>query len=256
MSNQEFDYQFDILYNNITSNQAPGLDAYEKSVFLTKAQIAILKAYFEPQSNRSGTGFDMSPRKQVEFSSLIKVGKTLVDPSSFMFDPVFDTKYNTKSVELPLDVLFIINERCRVKELTGVFKTLTVSPISYAEYDRHCKQPFSRPYKGQAWRIIGTGTGRKCDIIIGPNQALQEYSIRYVKTPRPIILYSLDGGLTIDSQSMASTCELPKETHEEILQKAVEMAKLAYTENASQAMYGNYSSTEAGAVYQPKTTRS
>ena len=38
MTNEEFNNEFDVLYNNITSNQAPGLDEYEKSVFLTKAQ--------------------------------------------------------------------------------------------------------------------------------------------------------------------------------------------------------------------------
>ena len=51
MTAQEFDYQFDVLYNNITSNQAPGLDAYEKSVFLTKAQDEIIKNYFLNMKN-------------------------------------------------------------------------------------------------------------------------------------------------------------------------------------------------------------
>lgn len=37
MTLQEFSDEFDVLYNNITSNQAPGLNEYEKSVFLTKA---------------------------------------------------------------------------------------------------------------------------------------------------------------------------------------------------------------------------
>ena len=45
MTNPEMSNEFDILYNNITSNQAPGLDEYEKSVFLTKAQDEIIKAY-------------------------------------------------------------------------------------------------------------------------------------------------------------------------------------------------------------------
>ena len=35
MTNQEFSNEFDILYNNVVGNQAPGLDTYEKSVFLT-----------------------------------------------------------------------------------------------------------------------------------------------------------------------------------------------------------------------------
>lgn len=34
--NQEFSDEFDVLYNNISSNQAPGLDEYEKSLFLTR----------------------------------------------------------------------------------------------------------------------------------------------------------------------------------------------------------------------------
>ena len=48
MTTQEFSNEFDVLYNNIMSNQAPGLDEYEKSVFLTKAQLEILKNYFNP----------------------------------------------------------------------------------------------------------------------------------------------------------------------------------------------------------------
>jgi len=54
----EFSNEFDILYNNIASNQAPGIDEYEKSVFLTKAQRQIVKAYFEGMLNKSVKGFD------------------------------------------------------------------------------------------------------------------------------------------------------------------------------------------------------
>ena len=46
MTAEEFSQEFDILYNNIASNQAPGLTEYEKSVFLTKAQDEIIKNYF------------------------------------------------------------------------------------------------------------------------------------------------------------------------------------------------------------------
>jgi hypothetical protein len=50
MTAEEFSDQFDVLYNNITSNQAPGLTEYEKSVFLTKAQNEIVKNYFTAES--------------------------------------------------------------------------------------------------------------------------------------------------------------------------------------------------------------
>ena len=37
MTIQEFSSEFDVQYNNIASNAAPGLDEYEKSVLLTRA---------------------------------------------------------------------------------------------------------------------------------------------------------------------------------------------------------------------------
>ena len=39
---EEWLQRFDLLYNNITSNQAPGLNPYEICVFLTKAQDEII----------------------------------------------------------------------------------------------------------------------------------------------------------------------------------------------------------------------
>ena len=52
MTLQEFSNEFDDLYNNVMSNSAPGLDEYEKSVFLTKAQDEVIKNYFNPKGNK------------------------------------------------------------------------------------------------------------------------------------------------------------------------------------------------------------
>lgn len=46
MTIQEFSNQFDVLFNNITSNEAPGVNEYEKSIFLTKAQDEVVKNHF------------------------------------------------------------------------------------------------------------------------------------------------------------------------------------------------------------------
>ena len=62
MTNSEFSNEFDVLYQNITSNQAPGLDEYEKSVFLSKAQDEIVKSYFDPKTNKPQEGFDGSEK--------------------------------------------------------------------------------------------------------------------------------------------------------------------------------------------------
>ena len=70
--NNEFSNEFDVLYNNITSNQAPGLDEYEKSVFLTKAQDEIVKAYFNPKTNKVQEGFDGNEKRQIDFSMIMR----------------------------------------------------------------------------------------------------------------------------------------------------------------------------------------
>lgn len=72
MTNAEFSNEFDVLYNSITSNQAPGLDEYEKSVFLTKAQDEIVKSYFNPRSNKVQQGFDGNEKRQIDFSMIMK----------------------------------------------------------------------------------------------------------------------------------------------------------------------------------------
>ena len=53
MTIDEFKREFDISYNNIMSNAAPGLNEYEKSVFLTKAQYEIVKSYFQVKGRNS-----------------------------------------------------------------------------------------------------------------------------------------------------------------------------------------------------------
>lgn len=71
MTNAEFKTGFDILYNNITSNQAPGLNEEEMSFFLNKAQLEVLKNHLNPKGNKYGEGFDDSSKRQIDFSKLI-----------------------------------------------------------------------------------------------------------------------------------------------------------------------------------------
>ncbi len=225
MSVEEMDNMFDVLYNNITSNQAPGLNAYEKSVFLTKGQDEILKNYFNPKSkgNTIQDGFDGNAKRQVDFSML-----TSVETKSSDFEnPLFDTRENSKSVGLPSKLMFAINE---VVEVTRNDKSviLQVIPIKFDEYSRLMCKPYKRPLKYQAWRLTNNNTSNKADIVIGPSDTLTKYTIRYVRRPNPIIVSDLDG-LSIEGKSTATECELDPILHEEILQRAVELAKVAWT---------------------------
>lgn len=223
MTNQEFSNEFDILYNNISSNQAPGLDEYEKSVFLTKAQDEIVKNYFNPKGNKYQEGFDGNEKRQIDFSMITKTKSYTTFSES-----TFDGRINNKSVNLETDIMMLINEFADVTRGSNTVR-LSVIPLNYREYTRLMSKPYKRPLKFQAWRILDNTSGatNRAEIIIGPNDTLTKYTIRYIKRPRAIILSDLEG-VTLDGKNTEQTCELDPILHQEILQRAVELAKAAY----------------------------
>ena len=288
MSVEEMDNMFDVLYNNTTSNQAPGLNAYEKSIFLTKGQDEILKNYFNPKSRGNNTqdGFDGSAKRQIDFSMLTTVATTsttsysynlvsdktdkngnpvysrvevssIIPQSTYSYTeaydsegnvlkdtfgnilyvknegtdvsgfstPLFDTRPNTKSIVSKL--MYAINEMVEVTRNNRIV-LLQVIPIKFDEYSRLMCKPYKRPLKYQAWRLTNNNVVNKADIIVGPTDTLTKYTIRYVRRPNPIIVSNLDG-LSIEGKEDKMECELDPILHEEILQRAVELAKIAWT---------------------------
>ena len=95
-------------------------------------------------------------------------------------------------------------------------------------------KPYKRHLKFQAWRLLdNSDTQKKAEVIVGPNDTLTAYNIRYIKKPRAIILSDLEG-VTLDNKTTAQTCELDSILHPEILQRAVELAKIAYEGDVNQ----------------------
>ena len=126
--------------------------------------------------------------------------------------------------------MFAINEMVEVTR-TNESKPviLQVIPIKFDEYSRLMCKPYKRPLKYQAWRLTNNQLSNKADIIIGPSDILNKYTIRYIRRPKPIIVSNLDG-LTIEGEGTKKLdCELDPILHEEILQRAVELAKIAWT---------------------------
>lgn len=275
MTNQEFSNEFDVLYDNITSNQAPGLNEYEKSVFLTKAQDEIIKAYFNPKTNKVQEGFDGSERRQIDFSMLVKVASfeahresekealtnellpsEPIDPVIIPFgEAAFDDNSNSKSVNLgKLNILMIINEYILVtRDDNPKDVRLTVIPINYNEYDRIMSKPFKRPTKFSAWRLLSSSdSSNTADLIVGPNDTIKKYVVRYVKRPKPIILANaIEGDFTIGEENKETPCELDPILHPELLQRAVELASAVYKGDLStQLALGQMSQTEMGMLTQ------
>ena len=233
MTASEFSQEFDILYNNIASNQAPGLTEYEKSVFLTKAQEEIIKNYFtnKPNGNKYQEGIEDSAKRYSDFSCLITV-KTINAQSSN--DTTIDSR--GQICILPGDLMITLNEKFRIND-----DEYQVVPITLAEYQRLMSRPSGDPLKRQVWKLMGNSESGNGSIEIishwkDSRTTSNKLIIRYVRKPFPIILEDLSAqGLTIEGESntyssgTGKACELSQELHPEILQRAVELAKIFYT---------------------------
>ena len=245
MNESEMSTLFDVLYNNIASNNAPGLNEYEKSVFLTKAQDEIVNNHFYPEGNPKQKGYDDTSKRQTDFSMLTVNGvgtyqseSPSVDPRAYVFT-------------LPTGIMFVINESVQFlkEEGTVVAGIRQVIPLSYNEYTTLMSKPFKEPLKYQAWRLNVDKTSAatpavKAEIIItsadkseyveaGEEATCMKYVIRYVKRPDPIILVNLANtfgeDIFIHGQQTKMPCKLDPAIHEEIVQRAVELAKAAWT---------------------------
>lgn len=205
---------FDILYNNISSGQAPGLTEYEKSTFLTKAYFEIVKNYFNSKGNKYLEGIEDSAKRQADFEHLI-VFKEIT--------AVSDTNYLgriVKTLSFTDEYIALLDEFVKVsfveKDET-IYKFLTVIPLSSSEYVRLMRKPFNYPSKNTVWKVaVGDN---KFMFITSPSETFTSYEVRYVKVPDNI---NLEGNTNV---------AISDSLMHEIIQRAVEIAKNAWEGN-------------------------
>jgi len=232
MNTKEFSNEFDILYNSIASMSAPALDEYEKSVFLTKAQLEIVKVNNGPM-NKYRESFEGSDKRRADLRELIVDYKVIPKEITTGIEPV------TYLVDLPKDLFLIKYEAAfYTKEGCDDRIEIQVIPVKYDEYHENKRNPFRRPTETSGFRLdIQSSKGNKqAELIV--SQKPEIYQMRYIKYPTPIILTDLDGFstevLSIDGIQSETECMLDKELHREILDRAVELAMVAYRQEQAQ----------------------
>lgn len=122
MTTNEFSNEFDVLYNNITSNQAPGLDEYEKSVFLTRAQDDIVKRYFTPKGNKDVEGFDNSIKRNIDFSLLYNKYVVSINDLIAMFHTIASPKMISQLKIKLRDAIISTNTDAEIHDITDTAK--------------------------------------------------------------------------------------------------------------------------------------
>lgn len=222
MTCEEFSLEFDLLYNNIMSNKAPGLSGYEKSLFLTQAQESIVLDIY---SGKYGDSFERTEETTSYLNQLLK--QRTYNNGEFAEGNKLDTR--SVFVTLPEDIWFKTGEtatimddsyKCQVDGLREVM----VFPVTQDTLVRTKRSPFRGPNER---RILRLDSGKNQVELIS-NYEIFTYTVRYLSRPEPIILKELPQGLTIGGKSSPQTCLLNTAIHKAILSKAVLIAKSSW----------------------------
>jgi hypothetical protein len=213
MTLDELSIQFDIMYNNISSNQAPGLTEYEKSVFLTQAQEAIILELYKGVYDSS---FETTEEVTRYLSFLVKSFTT----SQLTSQPCLLNKKETK-ISLPLDVMFITYQSANING-----KDVIVIPTNQDSLFKTLNNPFKGP---SCNRVISISEEDK--IVLYSTDDITKYYAKYLSTPYPIILegVSNEGDFEIRGETDSKEIDwLPESLHNQILIRAVQIAKTVW----------------------------
>lgn len=226
----EWRTEFDLLYNNIMSNQAPSINDYEASVVLTQAEEEIVVTLF--------TGRRLHPFESTEevtqYLAPLVEQCVLTTPMSVQQDAKLNK--NSYFFKLPDNLWFKTLERVTIADDAlscngSSERQVTVVPVTQDEYDRTINNPFKW---GNDRRVIALTPEEKVVELIS-SYKINSYLLRYLRRPKPIILTDLSGtGLSINGETSEQDCELHEALHRSILVRAVEIAKSIWANSAQQ----------------------
>lgn len=216
MTTQEFSNEFDILYNNIMSNSAPGLNEYEKSVFLTLAQEAFVLDVYNGKYNENS--FESTEEVSDYINTLVRQAQ--------ITNPTEGNGISKKSVfyQLPNDLWFITYESVILRDDALNCKNgqeVIVKPTTQDKYYSISKNPFRGANDRRVLRLL---SNNKAELI--SKYRIESYLIRYLSKPEPIILADLSSyGVTINDKTEVTECKLNPAVHRILLNRAVQLAK-------------------------------
>lgn len=268
MTTLEMKDMFDLLYNNSASDAVAPLSDYEISLYLTKAQEELLKNKINTLGNKYQTGAEESDKRILDMFNIVTVEYVPFIDTLTQFDErskVADfSKINAlKILNETLGFEFEYKpDGIEREKYQLLLKNLQVVTLSYNEYDRKMSKPYKYPLKNQVWKISSNNT--TCEYILPYKmfvedllseamttytasgkidkykfpKDIKEYSygifVRYIRRPLPIVISDLPQDingeqLTIEGISTETECELGEIMHNEIVQRAVELAKATYS---------------------------
>jgi len=224
----DYNRYFDLGYNNANSMQAPGVNVFEKSLFLTKAYRQLVKEHAEKFE------YDEQVRKRLEPS--IKDKTINYDASLNSTLNSLKISSNSRLFEITdAEVWYVVQERLYTTDT----KSIKVSPLKLDEYNEAIENPFEKPNNKKAWRVTvsdGISDTPKAIHEIISTVTPTKYKFRYLEKPEPIIIGDLSVfGVNIEGDTDVSIPYVSSEFEDAIIDRAVKLATIAYKENSLQA---------------------
>ena len=214
--NQQMYDDFQLVYNNLASNLAPGLDTFEISMYLTKAYHAfVINNYHQYEKSEAARKTLIELTRDENLSPLNDsslVGKRICNNSAFF--------------SLPDDILYVVYEALQMdSNAASCFKnkTIQITPVTHDEFHSVYPNPF-RYNDNHALRLDIDKEQRLAEIIspaISDLNVSGKYKVRYIKKPGPIIL---ENGITIDGITSETESELNQIYDKDIVRLAAQLA--------------------------------
>jgi len=207
MTTKEFSIEFDILYNNISSNAAPGLNEYEKSIFLTRAQEELVMALYSGNTEGFGS-FESNTELRTYLTTLVKnvkIDMSTILPNSNSIvsgwtgsDNYYDYVFDLAALGYK-DILYIVYEAAKFKSSSVESNKIDsldveVKAIKHDEYHSIVRNPFRKPNENRVLRVDSNlleGGNEAYTVELISSIELSNYILRYIREPKPIILETL-----------------------------------------------------------------
>lgn len=237
MTRESLSAEFDTLYNNITSNRAPGLSEFEKSVFCTEALELIVRDAYSGNSGPFEATEEVTQylqslvKQQMYYNNAINQGTVISDTEPLIVEQSTNAVFNGICKEwkasLPADFWFTVFESATIADKScPTYMTALVVPTTHNELYKRLQNPFRNPDARTVLRVTIDNT-----IELYSSETLKDYCLRYLSSPGQIHLIEFAAGDVPDGwgdPALDTFDNIPESLHRVILFKAVELAKAAW----------------------------
>lgn len=211
--------RFNLQYNNVFSNKAPGIEDFELSMYLNSSHLEIIDEY--------SNGLDLFEKYRSILNGYVIEDE--IEKSADDGGKVRGVDYQI--FELSDDFFRIIKEYAITVENS---EGIDIKPIRNDEFNKMCKNPFKKPSGSKGWRL---------DINYDPSEnSTRDVQLFYKKMSEDdfitkyIVTYiCIPDKFDMESDEIPKTLTTNLFLTEKVINRAVELASRDYKSNTLEA---------------------